>query len=119
MSTNNLAYSWKAHLLSNPETKRLHGLLKENTFDEASFLYDLYKTSTVNEVSQFKYQLSQTQSQLIDVSLKQIIEQTNKEDNAETSSFETVASGIVEAKKIMSEQIDSEMIAVNESRDKI
>jgi len=30
-----------------------------------------------------------------------------------------VARGIVEAKKIMSEQIDSEMIAVNESRDKI
>ncbi len=55
MSTNNnMAYNWKALLLSNPDNKRLHGLLKD-TFDEASFLYDLYKTSTVNEVSHFKF----------------------------------------------------------------
>ena len=53
-TTNNMAYNWKALLLSNPDNKRLHGLLKD-TFDEASFLYDLYKTSTVNEVSHFKF----------------------------------------------------------------
>ena len=54
MSTANITYNWKAEMLSNSENKRLHGLLKD-TFDEASFLYDLYKTSTVNEVSQFKF----------------------------------------------------------------
>jgi hypothetical protein len=46
---NNTAYSWKSKLIAN-ENKKLQGLLKDN-FDEASFLYDLYKTSTVNEVS--------------------------------------------------------------------
>ncbi len=54
MFSNNMTYSWKAEILSNSENKRLQGLLKD-TFDEASFLYNLYKTSTVNEVSQFKF----------------------------------------------------------------
>lgn len=110
-----MAYNWKALLLSTPDNKRLQGLLKD-TFDEASFLYDLYKTSTVNEVSQFKFQLNQTQSQLIDVSMRQIIEHNHHADKA---SFETIARGIVEAKKVMSEEIDLEMVVVSENKERL
>ena len=48
------AFSWKTHMLSTSSSDRgrlqFAGLLKDN-FEEASFLYDLYKTSTVTEVT--------------------------------------------------------------------
>ncbi len=78
--SNNLAYTWKANLISN-ENKKLAGLLKDN-FDEASFLYDLYKTSTVNEVSSFKFHLNQAQTSIIEVSMKKIIEENKEQERS-------------------------------------
>ena len=117
MSTNNMTYNWKAEILSNSENKRLQGLLKD-TFDEASFLYDLYKTSTVNEVSQFKFQLQQTQSQLIEVSMRQIIEQTRDKDDS-SASFEQIAKDIVDSKKILIDEINPEILIVKENKERL
>jgi hypothetical protein len=55
-------------------------LLKDN-FDEASFLYDLYKTSTVTEVSNFKWQLEDTQNHLIDENMRAIMSQRDGFDH--------------------------------------
>lgn len=40
------------------------GLLKEH-FDEAQFLFDLYKGSSAAEVQNFKYTLDHAQSEII------------------------------------------------------
>jgi hypothetical protein len=38
------------------QDKRLAGILKDN-FEEATFLFDIYKTSTITEINQFKWNL--------------------------------------------------------------
>ena len=47
---------WKQQLVEKDE--RLHKIVEVNgeieTFDAATFLYDLYKTSTVREIDSFK-----------------------------------------------------------------
>ena len=59
MSNLKAPYAWKASIQASEKGGKLGGLLKEN-FEEASFLYDMYKTCTVTEVSQFKWSLEDT-----------------------------------------------------------
>lgn len=68
-------YSWKTKLLS--QDRKLQGLLKEN-FDEASFLYDLYKTSTVTEVNQFKWSLEDNQKGLVGQAMRGLLEERDE-----------------------------------------
>jgi len=49
--------SWKPGLVY--KHPKLDGLLRDK-FEEAAFLYDLYKTSTVTEVQQFKWALEES-----------------------------------------------------------
>ncbi len=49
--------SWKPGLVH--KHPKLDGLLRDK-FEEAAFLYDLYKTSTVTEVQQFKWALEES-----------------------------------------------------------
>ena len=76
---------------------KLQGLLKDN-FDEASFLYDLYKTSTVTEVSQFKLHMEDTQKNMIEENMRRIM--------AQEQGFEDICQGVVDAKKKIGEEID-------------
>lgn len=69
------AYAWKSQLLSSSSekgSKKFGGLLKDN-FEEATFLYDLYKTSTVTEVSHFKQELDDTQKGIIGNALRVLV----------------------------------------------
>lgn len=61
--------------------------MEEDPFDSATFLYDLYKTSTVKEIEQFKAVLSKVQKDIVECQLKQKIsgrEVDTKEDSIET-----------------------------------
>jgi len=72
-------------------------LLKDN-FDEASFLYDLYKTSTVTEVSNFKWQLEATQQHLIEENMRGIMSQRD--------GFDHLCLDLVHAKQLLTDNLD-------------
>ncbi len=57
----------------------MQALLKEN-FDEASFLYDLYKTYTITEINQFKWNLEESQRS-VDLTMRQLIEDNSVDFN--------------------------------------
>ncbi|TNV85244.1 hypothetical protein FGO68_gene13532 [Halteria grandinella] len=99
-----------------PHQSRHHlsGLLRD-TFDEATFLYDLYKTSTAPEVSNFKYQLDQAQGEVIGKALRELV----SEANAGCSSGETLCRDIIRVKAAMEEggcDREAERLGVNKER---
>ncbi|CDW82711.1 UNKNOWN [Stylonychia lemnae] len=67
---------WRSQL---QQDKKLSVLLRDN-FDEASFLYDLYKTYTITEINQFKWDLEDAQRH-IEASMKAMLCQNPQEFN--------------------------------------
>lgn len=97
---------------SNPSLSgKLQALLSpsslERPFEEAAFLYELYKSSTVAEVAQFKWLLEERLQ-------KELVERGMRESVSEGSQgHEVRAKGIVEAEKAIGEMAN----IVQERRD--
>ena len=67
---------WKQTLVEKDD--RLANLLNndnvsDDPFDAATFLYDLYKTSTVREIDQFKVLLSDLQKDVLEKEMRRSI----------------------------------------------
>lgn len=106
-------YAWKAQLLSS-EIK-LQGLLKEDhQFDEATFLYELYKTSTVTEVANFKWSLEDVQRKVIEKGMLRLLERAGEGHEG----FEKMSKDLLQAKKWLSEEADPEVARLSEMRDR-
>ena len=67
---------WKQKLVSlDPRLEQLVENSNSTTdeFDSSTFLYDLYKTSTVKEIEAFKQLLEKVQSETLETQMKQKI----------------------------------------------
>eukprot|EP00347_Sterkiella_histriomuscorum_P006212 403353633 len=97
------------------QDKRLSALLKD-TFDEASFLYDLYKTQTITEMNEFKWNLEEVQRS-VDLTMRSVIEDRAQDFNVVCQDIIRVRDGlekiepVVKQMSVMKEILEKNVIA--------